>query len=176
MSVRTIEELEAEKAKKEKELDDLKKEIENVHKTDLKVRFNMVEGKFYKITNSIKTTYFKFTEGNAYIKDNYFFINNCITKSVIDKTQNITFSKFGTYYDLSPKSTVCLNNNEKVIAENDSYSLIFNPNPDPNPYESLKNLFTESLYDKKISITEATDEELKNLKDEIDKQMKDILN
>ena len=72
----------------------------------------------------------------------------------------------------------CFNNNEKVIAENDSYSLIFNPDPDPdpNPYESLKNLFTESLYDKKISITEATDEELKSLKDEIDTQMKDILN
>ncbi len=174
MSMRTIEELEAEKAKKEKELDDLKKEIENVRNTDLKVRFNMTEGKFYKITNGNKTTYFKFTEGNAYIKDNYFFINNCITKSAIDKTQNITISKFGTYYDLSPKPTVCLNNNEKVVAENDSYSLVFNP--DPSPSESLKNLFTESLYDKKISITEATDEELKSLKDEIDTQMKDILN
>lgn len=176
MSERTIEELEAEKAKKEKELDDLKKEIENVRNTDLKVRFNMVEGKFYKITNGVKTTYFKFTEGNAYIKDNYFFINNCITKSTINKTQNIALSKFGTYYDLSPKPTVCLNNNEKVIAENDSYSLIFNPDPEPSPYESLKNLFTESLYDKKISITEATDEELKSLKDEIDTQMKIILN
>lgn len=174
MSERTIEELEAEKAKKEKELDNLKKEIENVRNTDLKVRFNMVEGKFYKITSSVKTTYFKFTKDNAYIKDNYFFINNCITKSTINKTQNITISNFGTYYDLSPKPTICLNNNEKVIAENDSYSLIFNP--EPSPYESLKSLFSESLYDKKISITEATDEELKSLKDEIDTQMKTILN
>lgn len=144
--------LEALRDNKERELRRLEKEIADARKNDLRIRFNMLEGKYYKIADPTKGTYyFQYTQENIQTEYNMLTVKNSIYKFSSEKFEEIGF-KDSTIFDLSPRPTVAIN--DKGI----SVSLI----PDLFPEKTLK------LYGEDSSkIEEADDIEIGKLKVEL---------
>ena len=104
--------LEALRDNKERELRRLEEEIADARKNDLRVRFNMIEGKYYKIKdNRDGVYYFQYTEENTQFEYNQLTVFESIYQSSTEKYCEIALR--GTViFDLAPRPSIAINGND----------------------------------------------------------------
>lgn len=108
-----IKALEEQRAIKEKELKNLEKEIADARLNDVRIRFNMVENKYYKVADSVNGTYyFLYTSENIQAEYNTLTIKNSIYKN----SSEIGF-KDSVILDLSPKPTTAINDTSSLLRD-----------------------------------------------------------
>lgn len=145
--------LEALRDNKERELKALEDQIADARKNDLRVRFNMLEGKYYKIKdNRDGVYYFQYTEENTQFEYNHLTVFESIYQSSTEKYSEIAF-KGTAIFDLAPVPRVAIND--------DKYSSLL-PFPLYQSDLSLK-LFGEDS----LKIEEADEFEIAKLKVEL---------
>lgn len=145
--------LEALRDNKERELKALEDQIADARKNDLRVRFNMLEGKYYKIKDTTNGTYyFQYTEENTQFEYNHLTVFESIYQSSTEKYSEIAF-KGTTIFDLAPMPKIAIND--------DKYSSLL-PFPLHQSNLSLK-LFGEDS----LKIEEADEFEIAKLKVEL---------
>lgn len=142
--------LEALRDSKEKELKLLEEQIADARKNDLRVRFNMIEGKYYKIKdNRDGVYYFQYTEENTQFEYNHLTVFESIYQSSTEKYCEIAL-RGTTIFDLAPMPKVAIND--------DKYSSLL-----PFPlYQS--NLSLKLFGEDSLKIEEADEFEIAKLK------------
>jgi hypothetical protein len=104
--------LEALRDSKERELKILEKEIADARRNDLRVRFNMIEGKYYKIKdNRDGVYYFQYTEENTQFEYNQLTVFESIYRSSTEKYCEIAL-KGTVIFDLAPVQRIAINDDK----------------------------------------------------------------